>query len=141
MRIASIAFAIALAAALTPNAAQDPKPKKGDDKPIIVVTGCLDGSWLHVSRVDGTNRSTERYKLRGSKQLLKELQKKYEGHSVEVTGSVTDTGNTTHRGKVIEVGKKTKIYTGAKEAPERPTGLGDPELEVSSFRDLAERCK
>ena len=141
MRIASIALAITLAAALTPDAAQDPKPRKGDDKPVIVVTGCLDGAWLHVSRVDGTNRSSGRYKLRGSKQLLKELQKNYEGHTVEVTGSVTDTGNTTHRGKVIEVGKKTKIYTGAKEAPEHPTGMGDPELEVRSFRDLAERCK
>ena len=141
MSTGPLACAFVLAATIASLAQQEPKPKKSDDKPIIVVTGCLDGTWLHVSHVDGTNRSTGRYKLRGSKQLLKELQKKYEGHTVEVTGAVTDTGSTTHRGKVIEVGKKTKIYTGAKEAPERPTGMGDPELEVSSFRDLAERCK
>ena len=141
MRTGCVAYGIVIACALAPLAAQDPKPRKDTVKSDIVVTGCIDGSWLRVSRVEGTGASVERYKLRGSKQLLKELEKKYAGHSVEVAGKVTDTGNTTHAGKTIEIGKKTRIYTGAKEAPQQPTGTGDPILEVESFRDLSERCK
>jgi hypothetical protein len=141
MRTAHLTCAMVLAAALAAHAAQPTKAKQTDDKATIVVTGCIDGSWLRVSHVDGTNIQATRYKLRGSKQLVKELEKKYSGHEVEVTGIVTDNGSTTHRGKTIEVGKKTRIYTGAKEAPEHPTGAGDPTLEIASFRDLMNRCK
>jgi hypothetical protein len=71
--------------------------------------------------------------------MLKELASQYKGHRVEVTGAVTDTGNTVHRGKTIEVGKKTRIYTGAKEGPAVPSG-SDATLEVSSYRDLKPTC-
>jgi hypothetical protein len=85
--------------------------------------------------------SVERYRPHGTRTLLRELTKKYNGHLLEVTGAVTDTGDTTHRGKVIQVGKNTRIYTGAKEAPMMPTGTGDSILDVASFRELQASCK
>ena len=138
MRLGLLLCAAVSAAALLQ--AQEPKKKK-EEKPTIVVTGCVDGSWLAVRGSDPIGSYATRYKLRGSKQLLTELRKEFEGHLLEVIGAVTDTGGTVHRGKTIEIGKKTRIVTGAKEVPRQPTGVSDPELEVSSFRDLKERCK
>jgi hypothetical protein len=109
-------------------------------KPIITVTGCVDGSWLRVRSADPLGSYTERYRLVGSKQLLKEIAAQYKGHVIEVTGPVTDTRATTHRGKTIQVGKKTRITTGAKDVPSVPTG-NDPTLGVDSYRDLKASCK
>ena len=76
----------------------------------------------------------------GQYATIKEIADKVKGHLVEVTGAVTDTtGNATHRGKTIEIGKKTKIYTGAKEVPQTPTG-SDASIDVSSYRDLKPTC-
>lgn len=127
-----------LAASATSAVAQE---KKKDDRPVIVVTGCVDGSWLLVKRADPVGSYAERYKLRGAKSLLKEIEKEYKNHLLEVTGAVTDVGDTSHRGKTINIGKKTRITTGAKEVPERPSGAGDPLLEIASFRDLKDSCK
>jgi hypothetical protein len=129
-----------LSAASSPAVAQD-EAKTKNDKPVIVVEGCVDGSWLRVQKADPIGSYAERYRLHGSKYLIKELTKKYNGHFVQVTGAVTDTGNTTHRGKVIPVGKKTRIYTGAKEVPTTPAGTLDPILEVDSYRELKGSCK
>ncbi len=126
-----------LAAAADLYASQD---KKKSDKPVITVTGCVDGSWLQVRKADPIGSYTERYRLRGSKQLLKELASTYKGHLLEVTGAVTDTRNTTHLGKTIQVGKKTRIHTGAKEVPVVPSGDA-PSLEVDSYRDLENSCR
>ena len=113
---------------------------KRDDKPMIAVTGCIDGSWLQVRKTDATGSYTTRYRLRGSKQLLKELSSIYNRHLVEVTGTVTDAANTLHRGKVVDVGKKTRIHVGAKDVPSVPNGQ-DPSLDVASFRDLNDSCR
>ena len=43
-------------------------------------------------------------------------------------------------GKTVQVGKKTRIYTGAKEVPDMPSG-NDPTLDVASYRDLKNTCK
>ena len=139
MRIAFFICAAFLAAGTIPAARQDPK-KKADDKPVIVVTGCVEGSWLRVQQTDAVGSYRERYKLRGSKQMLKELASRYNRHRVEVTGAVTDTPDTVHRGKTIDVGKKTRIYTGAKEVPDVPV-TSDPTLDVVSFRDLNGACR
>src|ERR1043165_7973301 len=114
MRTALCVGAVLLAVAAHPGASQEKKAKT-DDRPILTVTGCVDGSWLDIKSVDTAGSHRERYQLRGSKQLLKEMADKVKGHLIEVTGAVTDTGNTGHRGKTIEIGKKTRIYTGAKE--------------------------
>ena len=133
MRTGLFIGAAMLAVAAGPAGAQD--RKKTDDKPVLTVTGCVDGSWLQVKG----GSYTERYKLRGSKQVLKELASQYKGHLIEVTGAVTDTGNSTHKGKTIQVGKKTRITTGAKEVPQVPSG-SDASLDVSSYRDLKPTC-
>jgi hypothetical protein len=137
MRIAVIACAAVLIAAAL-HASQE---KKKSNKPVIVVTGCLDGTWLRVQKADPFGSYVERYKLRGAKQVLKEMGAKYHRHLIEVTGTVTDTGDSTHMGSTIAVGKKTTITTGAKDVPTSPSGVGDPMLEVESFRDLKDRCK
>ena len=139
MRAELFVCAALLAATAGLPSTEDQK-KRDTDKPVITVTGCLDGSWLHVRAADAAGSYTERYKLRGSKQFLKELAAQHNGHMIEVTGAVTDTTNTTHRGKTIQVGKKTRITTGAKEVPDIPSG-NDPTLEVSDYRDLKESCK
>jgi hypothetical protein len=134
-----ICASLVAAAAASLGAIQNPK-KDDADKPIITVTGCVDGSWLHAHYADTSGSYTERYKLRGSKQLLKEISSQYRGHLLEVTGAVTDTAATAHRGKTVQVGKKTRIYTGAKEVPNFPSGI-DPILEIASYRDLKDSCK
>jgi hypothetical protein len=136
-RVLLIGAAI-LAIVASVHAAQDAK-KTDDGKAVITVTGCIDGSWLHVQKSDGVGYAT-RYKLRGAKHVLKELVANHHTHRVEVTGKVTDTANTTHRGKTIQVGKKTRIHTGAKEVPVVPSG-DDPSLEIASYRDLKDRCR
>jgi hypothetical protein len=142
MRTRLFVTAAVFAAAATVSAIQDqnkdPK-KKTDDKAVITVTGCVDGSWLHVRAVDTAGSYAERYKLRGSKQLLKEIAGQYNKHLLEVTGAVTDTGNTTHMGKTVPVGKKTTIHTGAKDIPQVPTG-SDATLDVQTFRELKATC-
>jgi hypothetical protein len=139
MRTGLFICAAVLAAAAGLHASQDQK-KSDADKPVITVTGCVDGSWLQVRKTDRVGTYTERYRLRGSKQVLKELAAQYKWHLIEVTGAVTDTVNTTHRGKTVQVGKKTRIYTGAKDVPQVPSG-NDPTLEVASYRDLKESCR
>jgi len=138
MRSLLLCAAIAAAAVSVAAAQDEKKTKKDQEKPVIVVAGCLDGSWLRVEPGYG---HVERYRLHGTKTLLKEMAGKHNGHMIEVTGAVTDTGNTTHRGKVIPVGKSGRIYTGAKEVPALPTGSGDPILDVASFQDLNRFCR
>jgi len=140
MRICAV-IGIALIALAAVAGAQEPKKKTGDDHPILTIEGCLAGNWLHVKKVDATGSYAERYRLRGSKTVLKEMASQYKGHLLEVTGVVTDpTSSTTHRGKTIQVGKKTRITTTAKEIPPVPDPATEPWIEVASFRDLAERC-
>ena len=143
MRMKLVACASLLAATAVLAGAQEPKKKTDDNLP-ITVTGCVDKSYLHVKAVDraggGTASYAERYKLRGSKQLIKEIASKYDRHLVEVTGFVEDlSAGTAHRGKTIQVGKKTRITTGAKDVPQTPEG-SDATLEVQSFRDLKDKC-
>jgi hypothetical protein len=137
MRVALVACAAVLAA-VTLHASRD---QKKSQKPVITVTGCVDGTWLRVQKSDAFGGYVERYKLRGAKQLLKEMEKQYRGHLLEVTGRVTDTGDSTHMGSTVQVGKKTRITTGAKDVPAVPSGTGDPTLDIDSFRDLKDTCK
>ena len=138
----SLFVCAAILAAASSLAAQDEKKAKKDkDKPVIVVTGCLEGSQLRVRQSDSIGTYTERYRLHGTRTLLKEMADKYNGHLIEVTGAVTDIGDTTHRGKVIPVGKNSRIYTGAKEVPVMPSGVADPILDVASFKELPGACK
>jgi hypothetical protein len=139
MRMKLVACASILAAAAALAGAQEPK-KKTDDSKLITVTGCVDKSYLYVKAVDTVGSYAERYKLRGSKQLLKEIASKFDRHLVEVTGFVEDLGGgSTHRGKTVQIGKKTRITTGAKDIDTIPTGA-DATLDVQSFREMKNTC-
>jgi hypothetical protein len=138
MRTRLFVSAALLAAAATVHAGQEPKKKSADNR-TITVTGCVDKGYLHVKAVDAVGSYAERYRLRGSKQLLKEIVAKFDKHLLEVTGAVEDIGDSTHRGKTVQVGKKTRITTGAKDIPQTPTGT-DATLEVQSFRELKDSC-
>jgi hypothetical protein len=48
--LATVAVLLAVAARLP--ALQDTNRKKDQDKPVIVVEGCVDGSWLKVHKVE-----------------------------------------------------------------------------------------
>ena len=139
MRCGLFVCAAVLAAIGTFHGDQDPK-KDDPARAMITVTGCVDGSWLQVRVVDTVGSYAERYKLHGSKQLMKEISSQLRGHQLEVTGAVTDTAATMHRGKTVQVGKKTRIYTGVKDVPDIPSG-NDPTLDVASYRDLKNTCK
>jgi hypothetical protein len=114
--------------------------QKKSDKPVLTIKGCLDGGWLHVSSVDAVGSYTSRYRLRGNKRLLKELTSAHNGSLIEVTGAVTDTAKTVHRGKTVQVGKKTTVRAGSKETPSVPDG-DDPSIEVGSYTVLKDSCK
>jgi hypothetical protein len=137
MRTTLLMLAAALAAGATMTA-QEPK-KKDDGKAAITVTGCVDGGWLHVRVTDPFGSYAERYRLRGAKQLLKEMAAQHNGHLLEVTGKVTDTKDTEHAGKTTQVGKKTRIIVGAKDVPQVPSGQ-DPTLDVLTYRELTGSC-
>ena len=141
MRTRALIGTAMLAIVATVAGAQEPKPKTGADHPMLTIEGCLDGNWLYVKKIDGMGSYAERYRLRGSKSVLEEMASQYRGHLLEVTGVVTDpTANTTHRGKTIQVGKKTRITTSAKDVPTVPDSATEPWIEVASYRDLKERC-
>ena len=140
MNPATFICAAMLGASFDLRAIQDRK-KSDDAKPVISVTGCVDGSWLRVRSSDSAGSSTVSYKLRGSRTLLKELTTHHKGHLIEVTGAVTDTGNTVHRGKTIDVGKKTRVHVGSKDVPQLPAGGSDPAIEIDSYRILKPSCR
>src|SRR5262245_54682196 len=140
MRTGLFVSAAIVAAAATVHAGQEEKKQKPPDDRTITVTGCVDKGYLHVKAVDSVGSYVERYRLRGSKQLLKEIAAKFDKHLLEVTGVVDDIdGNAVHRGKTVQVGKKTRITTGAKDVPQQPTG-SDATLEVQSYRELKDVC-
>ena len=62
MRIALVACAAVLSAVTLP-ASQDHKRKT--DKPVIVVTGCVDGTWLHVKSAGPGGYAEDRVDLGG----------------------------------------------------------------------------
>ena len=132
------ALCVALAVAVC--TAQEPQTKKTDDR-MITVAGCVEKGYLHVRASDSFGSYAERYRLRGSKQLIKEIADKYYKQELEITGAVTDlTRETVHRGKTIQVGKKTRITTGAKDIPSVPVAGLEATLEVASFREMKGTC-
>jgi hypothetical protein len=139
MRARLTAVTVCTAAATAIGWAQEPKPKSSG-KNLITVTGCIDRSYLDVREQDTAGFSVERYRLKGPKDLLKEISAKYNRHLVEITGAVTDTASTTHMGKTVQVGKKTRITTAAKDVPQTPSAE-TPTLEVATYRELQDSCK
>jgi hypothetical protein len=121
-------------------APQDEKMSHRDARP-MVVTGCVDHSWLTVRQIDTSGKVVDRYRLRGNKDLMKSLTKDNNRHLVEVTGILmADPDETQGRGKTIQVGKNTTITTSGRDLP-KPRGMKrEPTVEVSSFRLVRTSC-
>lgn len=131
--------AIIIASASVLAAPQEPKKSDNDNK-TITVTGCLDGGYLRVHEADPVGSYTERYRLHGSKQLLREMASQHNRKVLEVTGRVTDAPGTEHAGHTTKVGKNTTIHTGAKDIPTLPTGDNTSTLDVLSYHETQESC-
>ena len=117
------------------------EPKKGpDERRELVVTGCIERSTLKVRGTGPFGSQTERFRLRANKDVLKVLTHDYNGHLVEVTGLLIDPANTQGRGKSVRVGKKTRVFTNAREVSDTPP-MQDPSLEVRSFRNVNDTCR
>jgi hypothetical protein len=139
MRLKALTLALVLAFPLLLSAVQDPKKSDKDNK-TIVVTGCVEGGYLRVHASDPMGSYTERYRLHGPKQLMKELQREHNNHVLEITGRVTDGPGSEHVGHVTKIGKKTTIYTGAKEIPDTPSANEMPTLDIKSYTEQQGTC-
>jgi hypothetical protein len=136
MRHAALVFALCVSVAAS--AAQDPVEKRGDKLPekgsVITIKGCVTGS--STLQDDETGLT---YRLKGKKELLKDLGRQHKGHVDELTGILqssllmsgmksTQVGNTT-----ISIGAAESRNSGPREL--------HPIVEVTSLthRDVA--CK
>jgi len=114
---------------------------KKDTRREVVVTGCVEKSWLKVPQTIPTVGSySDKYRLRGSKDLIHTLSHELNGHRVEVTGLLDDPAKVQGDGKSVPVGKKGRVYIATKEPTPNPPVI-DPALDVRSFRDIAPTCR
>lgn len=135
-RLGALAIAFALAATV---AAQD--KGKSDSRREVVVTGCVERTWLKVRQSDMLDVNyADKYHLRGSKDLVKKISHDLDGHRVEVTGLLDDPAKVQGDGKSVTLGKKSRLYVNSKEKSPVPPVV-DPSIDVRSFRDLEERCR
>jgi hypothetical protein len=113
------------------------------EKPrIITVTGCLNGASLRATKVDTSGTYIDRFRLKGSKEQWKAFSKEHQGHEIEVTGTLRDPDQVMGVGSTKEIGKKTKIYAGARPRPNVPAaGVIDPLIEITSFRYIKDPCR
>jgi hypothetical protein len=121
-------------------ASQEPKKSDKDNK-TITVTGCVDGTILRVTDRDAVGSYNDRFRMAGSKQLMKEMSKEQQGHKLEVTGHVIDAAGTEHVGQTTQFGKKPTVYVGGSNKPAQPTGDTTSTLQVQSYRELSDTCK
>jgi hypothetical protein len=135
--------AVMLASVAVLAASQEPKQSDKDNK-TITVTGCMEGTYLRVDDPVGVGTFTtfnDRFQLAASKQLMKEIARKEQGHKLEVTGHVIDAPGTEHVGRTTKIGKTATIDVGGTEAPTIPDGNTTSTLQVQSYRELSETCK
>ena len=138
--ISPVCVVVLVSLAVATATAQGPK-KTGKEKATITVTGCVEGGWLRVREVDSAGSYTERYRLHGPKQLLKEMSSKHNHHVLQITGTVTDVGGNTHAGQTVQVGKKTRVYVGEKDVPQVPSGQEDAILDALDYVEQDHSCK
>jgi hypothetical protein len=123
-------------------AAASAQEKRKVEPRIIVATGCLSGAALRATKVDTSGTYVDRFRLKGPKEQWKAFSKEHQGHEIEVTGTLQDPDQVMGVGSTKEIGKKTKIYAGARPRPNVPSaGVTDPLIEVTSFRYLKDTCR
>ncbi|MGH9410884.1 MAG: hypothetical protein ACRD1V_15690 [Vicinamibacterales bacterium] len=96
---------------------------------------------IHVDAVGETAGRTTRdsFRLHGLKGLMHTLTKNYNGHTLEISGTLNDPANSQGSGQGTELGKNTRVYAGPREISDVPSVI-EPSIEVSSFRDVAGTC-
>lgn len=123
-------------------AAASAQEKRKTEPRVIVATGCLSGSSLRATTVDTSGMYVDRFRLKGSKEQWKTFSKEHQGHEIEVTGTLRDPDQVMGGGSTKEIGKKTKIYAGARPRPNVPAaGVTDPLIEITSFRHIKDVCR
>ena len=140
LRSQLLGAAVVLASVAVLAASQEPKQSDKDNK-TITVTGCLDGNYLRREDHDAVGTIYDTFRLAASKQLMKEIASKAQGHKLEVTGHVIDAPGTEHVGRTTKIGKTATIDVGGTEAPTIPDGNTTSTLQVQSYRELSETCK
>ena len=115
----------------------DTRPK--DDRPVVVVRGCLHGTTLKVTKADTSGVYVDTYKLKLSKALSAAF-KEHRDHEEELTGLLTPSANKMGGSKTKTVGGRTRITIGAAEERSSATVADIPQLEVQSFRHIAPVC-
>lgn len=140
MQFRRAAFVIVLASVPLAVSAQEPKKSDKDNK-TITVTGCLEGNYLRVTERDSAGTYNDRFRLAASKQLMKEIAGKKQGHQLEVTGHVIDAPGTEHAGHTTNIGKKTSVHVGAADVPTIPSAETTSTLQVQSYREVSETCR
>jgi hypothetical protein len=139
MRSRLVAFTVVFASVSAFAASQEPKKSDKDNK-TMTVTGCVDGAYLRVTERDPVNTYNDRFRLAGSKHLLKEIAALQHRHKIEVTGRVVDAAGTEHAGQTTKIGKKTTVYVGAADVPAVPTGETTSTIQVQSYRETQDSC-
>ena len=137
MRSVSLLAAVVLASAVV--RAQEPRKSDKDNK-TITVSGCVEGGYLRIADHDFNGTYNDRFRLAGSKHLLKEIAALQNHHKLQVTGRVIDGRGTEHAGQTTKIGKKTTVYVGGSSVPEVPTGDTTSTLQVTSYTETSESC-
>lgn len=136
----SAAFAVALLVSLVsvPLTAQDPPGEKKSDKlpeqgSVMTIKGCITGSSQLQDDETGFT-----YRLKGKKELLKDVGREHKGHVDELTG-ILRSSLVMGGGKSTRIGNTT-ISIGAVES--RNTGPRElnPIFEVTSLKHLPVFC-
>jgi predicted porin len=137
-------YVIALVAAMLPAAgvAQDKVP--GDAKPRVEVTGCVKGSTLTETNLAASGGAQDenparRWRLRGSKTLMKQL-KEFNGKELTIVGTTNEAKSGLLIGQT-KVGK-ARVYVGSNVGKTTPDPLPElPTIDIESFDATGERCR
>jgi len=133
LSLGMLAFQSFAASALTQT---DKRPHA--DKATTLVTGCVHGGELKLTKPDPSGAYSDTLRIRGAKKVMKAL-REHDGHEEELTGTLTEPSGKMGGGRSKSVGTRTKVMVGAQEdrsvdAPEVP------QLDVLSFRHINSAC-
>jgi len=124
-----------------PSPPSDAKPESKSKKNAIILRGCVEGSTL--SRVEARDAAVapDTVRLTGNRSMRGTL-KEYNGHWVELTGTLKGYRNAANGALVKDTGK-TKIYVGGTERRSPQDQLeraSPPTFDVDLAKDLAPQC-
>ena len=136
---------VALPAASTPPVTPRVSPSpQSESRDTVALKGCVRGGVLTNVEGDRVGRSHDRtYRLRGSKELLRQIKTEHNGHYVEVIGRLNEVGGHSRAAirKRRTVGNVTITAEAGRGDPTRPGSQEIPSIEVAEFRHLSNSCR